>query len=63
MVPLERLAEVVERVGRALAEGRRVYWSVRWSRSPENTDLAAAEARFTALEQRFGAAVDLSTAA
>jgi ATP-dependent DNA helicase RecG len=58
-VPLERLEEVVGAVGRALAEGRRVYWVCPLVEVTENTDLAAAEARFAALEKRFGAMVDL----
>ena len=33
--------------------------SARWSRTSENTDLAAAEERFAALKERFGAMVDL----
>ncbi|HEY6994446.1 MAG TPA: ATP-dependent DNA helicase RecG, partial [Xanthobacteraceae bacterium] len=58
-VPLERLEEVAGAVGRALAEGRRVYWVCPLVEVTENTDLAAAEARFAALEKRFGAMVDL----
>jgi len=58
-LPLERLEEVVGAVGRALAEGRRVYWVCPLVEVTENTDLAAAEARFAALEQHFGAMVDL----
>jgi ATP-dependent DNA helicase RecG len=58
-LPLERLEEVVGAVGRALAEGRRVYWVCPLVEVTESTDLAAAEARFAALEQRFGAMVDL----
>ncbi len=58
-VPIERLDEVVGAVGRALAEGRRVYWVCPLVEVTENTDLAAAETRFAALEERFGATVDL----
>jgi ATP-dependent DNA helicase RecG len=58
-VPLNRLAEVVEAVGRALAEGRRVYWVCPLVEVTENTDLAAAEERFAALKERFGAMADL----
>jgi ATP-dependent DNA helicase RecG len=58
-VPLNRLEEVVGAVGRALAEGRRVYWVCPLVEVTENTDLAAAEARFAALKERFGAMVDL----
>ncbi len=58
-LPLDRLDEVVDAVGRALAEGRRVYWVCPLVEESENSDLAAAEERFAALKQRFGAMVDL----
>jgi ATP-dependent DNA helicase RecG len=58
-VPLSRLEEVVDAVGRALAEGRRVYWVCPLVEITENTDLAAAEERFAALKEHFGAMVDL----
>ena len=58
-VPLSRLDEVVGAVGRALAEGRRIYWVCPLVEVTERTDLAAAEERFAALKERFGAMVDL----
>ncbi len=58
-VPLNRLGETVEAVGRALAEGRRVYWVCPLVEESENIDLAAAEDRFAVLKERFGAMVDL----
>jgi ATP-dependent DNA helicase RecG len=58
-VPLERAEEVVEGVGRALAEGRRVYWVCPLVEESENVDLAAAEDRFAALQTRFGPLVGL----
>jgi ATP-dependent DNA helicase RecG len=58
-IPLGRLAEVTEAVGRALAEGRRVYWVCPLVAESEVTDLAAAEERFGSLKERFGAQVDL----
>ncbi len=58
-VPLGRLGEVVDAVGRALEAGRRVYWVCPLVEESENVDLAAAEERFGALRARFGAAVDL----
>ena len=57
--PHSRLDEVVGAVGRALAEGRRVYWVCPLVEVTENTDLAAAEERFAALKERFRAMVDL----
>jgi ATP-dependent DNA helicase RecG len=58
-IPLDRIAEVVEAVGRALAEARRVYWVCPLVEATENTDLAAAEERFADLQRRFGAMTDL----
>jgi ATP-dependent DNA helicase RecG len=58
-MPLSRLKEMVDAVGRALAEGRRVYWVCPLVEVTENTDLAAAEERFAALKEHFGAMVDL----
>jgi ATP-dependent DNA helicase RecG len=58
-IALSRLDEVTEAVGRALAEGRRVYWVCPLVEESENTDLAAAEERFAALKGHFGAMVDL----
>ena len=58
-IPLGRLDEVVDAVGRALQEGRRVYWVCPLVAESEVSDLAAAEDRFAALKARFGGAVDL----
>jgi ATP-dependent DNA helicase RecG len=58
-VPLSRLDETVEAVGRALAEGQRVYWVCPLVEESETSDLAAAEERFTDLKRHFGAQVDL----
>jgi ATP-dependent DNA helicase RecG len=58
-LPLSRLNEVVAAVGRALADGQRIYWVCPLVEDSETTDLAAAEERFAALKQHFGDAVDL----
>src|SRR5262249_4391778 len=58
-IPLGRLSEVVDAVGRALAEGRRAYWVCPLVAGSETVDLAAAEERFAVLRQRFGDMVDL----
>jgi ATP-dependent DNA helicase RecG len=58
-VPLSRLSEVVDAVGRALDEGRRAYWVCPLVEESENSDLAAAEERYAALNKRFGAQADL----
>jgi ATP-dependent DNA helicase RecG len=57
--PLDRLDEVIAAIGRAIREGRRVYWICPLVEESENTDLAAAEARYAELVARFGDAVDL----
>ncbi|PWB57728.1 MAG: ATP-dependent DNA helicase RecG [Bradyrhizobiaceae bacterium] len=58
-VPLDRLAEVVEAVGRAVARGERAYWVCPLIEESETGDLAAAQDRFEALRARFGSDVDL----
>jgi ATP-dependent DNA helicase RecG len=58
-VPLARLDEVIEAVARAIDEGRRVYWVCPLIEESESTDLAAAEERYKALQQRFGALADV----
>jgi ATP-dependent DNA helicase RecG len=58
-IPLGRLDEVIEGVGRAIAEGARAYWICPLVEESEHVDLAAAEDRFTDLKARFGDAVDL----
>jgi ATP-dependent DNA helicase RecG len=58
-VPLDRLDEVVGAVGRAIKEGRRIYWVCPLVEESETGDLAAAQERFDALAQIFGDAVDL----
>ncbi len=58
-IPLSRLNEVVDAVGRALTEGQRVYWVCPLVAESENTDLAAAEERFAFLSTRFHSGVDL----
>ncbi|MCC7346914.1 MAG: ATP-dependent DNA helicase RecG [Variibacter sp.] len=58
-IPLDRLDEVVEAVGRAIVEGARVYWVCPLVAESEASDLAAAEERFAALQARFGDRVGL----
>jgi ATP-dependent DNA helicase RecG len=53
-VPLERLDEVTERIGRAIAQGTQVYWVCPLVEESEQLDLAAAEARYADLAKRFG---------
>src|SRR6185312_8601483 len=58
-VALDRLNEVVAAVGRALDEGKRVYWVCPLVEESETSDLAAAEDRFADLKKHFGAKVDI----
>lgn len=58
-VPLSRLDEVTEAVGRAMEDGERVYWVCPLVEESEISDLAAAEERFVMLKARFGARVGL----
>jgi ATP-dependent DNA helicase RecG len=58
-VALDRLNEVVGAVGRALGEGKRVYWVCPLVEESETSDLAAAEDRFADLKKQFGASVDI----
>jgi ATP-dependent DNA helicase RecG len=58
-IALSRLAEVMEAVGRALAEGQRVYWVCPLVEESEKVDLAAAEDRYQELKAHYGATVDL----
>ena len=58
-VPLERLNEVVEAVGRAVSDGARVYWVCPLVEESQELDVAAAEERAAALRARFGSQVGL----
>jgi len=58
-IPLTRSEEVEDAVGRALQAGQRAYWLCPLVEESEKIDLAAAQARFEELRQRFGKKVDL----
>ncbi len=58
-VPDSRLDEVIDAVGRALTVGKRVYWICPLVEESETVNLTDAEARFKALQQRFGHQVGL----
>ena len=58
-VPLDRLDEVIDALGRALAEGAKAYWICPLVTASEALDAAAAEERFAALAERFGGRVGL----
>ena len=57
---LTGLDAVVEAVGRMLDRGERAYWVCPMVHESEVSDLAAAVARFTVLQARFGDAVGLA---
>ena len=52
--PQNRSEELVEAVGRHLASGQQAYWVCPMVRDSEVADIAAAEARFAQLNERFG---------
>ena len=58
-VPLERLGDVVARLGRAIAEGKRAYWVCPLVAEAEDTDAAAAIDRFEHLRDALGEKVGL----
>jgi ATP-dependent DNA helicase RecG len=58
-IPMSRLEEVEEAVGRALETGNRAYWVCPLIEESEKIDLAAAEARFEELRKKFGKAAGL----
>ncbi len=58
-VSLERLEEVIEGLGRAVAGGAQAYWICPLVEESDVSDLAAATDRHAALKDRFGPKVDL----
>ncbi|MBK5926950.1 ATP-dependent DNA helicase RecG [Rhodobaculum claviforme] len=57
LVSLERLAEVVDHLKRAVAEGRQAYWVCPLVEESEAVDLTAAEDRFRTLRAALGEGV------
>src|SRR6204780_323724 len=58
-VPMSRLEEVMEGVGRAMSAGKLVYWICPLVEESETVDLTDAQARFDSLQARFGDKVGL----
>jgi ATP-dependent DNA helicase RecG len=58
-IPLDRLEEMEDAIGRALDTGQRAYWVCPLVEESENSDLAAAQERYEELRKRFGNKVDL----
>ena len=60
VLPIERVSEVVSRLGQAVASGARAYWICPLVEESEILDVAAAEERAEALSAIFGDAVGLA---
>ncbi len=60
LISVDRLEEVVARLGAALAQGRRIYWVCPLVEETGASDLTAAQARFAALKARFGETVRIA---
>src|SRR5579872_4689132 len=58
-VPMSRLGEVMDAVGRAIDKAKRVYWIVPLVEESEAVALTDAEQRFESLKKRFGDQVGL----
>ncbi|MHA1539099.1 MAG: ATP-dependent DNA helicase RecG [Alphaproteobacteria bacterium] len=56
---VDKLPNVIEGLGRALKEKRKVYWICPLISESEDLDLAAAEERFELLQKKFGSRVGL----
>jgi ATP-dependent DNA helicase RecG len=59
VVSADRLPEMVERLARQIEAGAQAYWVCPMVRELESEDIAAAEARYASLRERFGEAVVL----
>jgi len=59
VVAIERMGDVVDALARHLEGGNQAYWVCPMVRELETEDIAAAEARYAALKERFGDAVAL----
>jgi ATP-dependent DNA helicase RecG len=58
-IPLTRIEEVEDAVGRAIGSGQRAYWVCPLAEESEKIDLAAAQERFEELRRRFGKKIGL----
>jgi ATP-dependent DNA helicase RecG len=58
-VPMDRLDEMIDAVGRALSAGKLVYWICPLVEESEEVALTDAEQRFKVLQERFGDRVGL----
>jgi ATP-dependent DNA helicase RecG len=60
IVSQDRLPDIIERLGEALARGERAYWVVRAISGGESDDSVAAEDRFAELSARFPGQVGMA---
>jgi ATP-dependent DNA helicase RecG len=58
-MPLDRINEVIDGIGRAIAKGARAYWVCPLVEESEELDVAAAQDRFAELTQAFPSKVSL----
>jgi ATP-dependent DNA helicase RecG len=58
-VPVERIGDVIEAIGRAMPNGARIYWVCPLVEESETSDLAAATERHADLKRIFGDKVGL----
>ncbi|MXP42432.1 ATP-dependent DNA helicase RecG [Altererythrobacter soli] len=54
VISAERIAEIADGLARHLESGQQAYWVCPMVRDSETEDIAAAEARYAALQARFG---------
>lgn len=59
VVAQERMSQVIDRLATQIEAGAQAYWVCPMVRDHESEDIAAAEARYAALKERFGDAVVL----
>jgi ATP-dependent DNA helicase RecG len=59
VIPMQRMDDVVDGIGRAMQQGNRAYWVCPLVEESEAVDLAAAEERFLQLASRFKGQVGL----
>jgi len=59
VMPLDKLAQIVDGLARAVSQGKRAYWVCPLVEESDFIDKTAAEARFTSLQARFGDKVGL----
>jgi ATP-dependent DNA helicase RecG len=56
---MDRIDQVIDGVARAMAQGSKAFWVCPLVEEDDSGELAAAEARYAALKERFGARVGL----